>query len=80
MGSLVTNLALGDHPRVTADALCMTKAGKKCGECIKSCPALLAGSPGFVFVGFTHPVAYFSVCFLNDSNEFMVDFHHLNQL
>lgn len=38
MGSLVTNLELGDHPLVTADELCMIKAGKKCGKCIKSCP------------------------------------------
>lgn len=38
MGSLVTNLDLGDHPLVTADELCLLKAGKKCGKCIKSCP------------------------------------------
>ena len=40
----------------------------------------LPGIFGFMFVDFTHPFPYFSVCFLNDSNEFMVDFHHLNQL
>jgi epoxyqueuosine reductase QueG len=38
MGSLVTNLDLGDHPLVTVDELCLVKAGKKCGMCIKSCP------------------------------------------
>lgn len=38
MGSLVTNLALGDHPLVAADELCLVKAGKKCGKCITSCP------------------------------------------
>lgn len=38
MGSLVTDLDLGDHPLVTADALCLTKAGKKCGKCIAACP------------------------------------------
>jgi len=38
MGSLVTNLELSDHPLVTADELCMMKAGQKCGKCIKSCP------------------------------------------
>lgn len=38
MGSLVTNLDLGDHPLVTANELCLVKAGKKCGKCIKTCP------------------------------------------
>jgi epoxyqueuosine reductase QueG len=38
MGSLVTDLELGDHPLVTADELCLLKAGKKCGKCIKACP------------------------------------------
>ena len=39
MGSLVTDLDLGDHPLVTVDELCLLKAGKKCGKCIKACPA-----------------------------------------
>lgn len=38
LGSLVTNLEMGDHPLVTAEELCLIKAGKKCGKCIKSCP------------------------------------------
>ena len=38
MGSLVTYLDLGDHPLVTAEELCLVKAGKKCGKCIKACP------------------------------------------
>jgi len=38
MGSLVTDLDLGDHPLVTTDQLCLLKAGKKCGKCIKTCP------------------------------------------
>ena len=38
MGSLVTDLDLGDHPLVTADELCLIKVGKKCGKCIKACP------------------------------------------
>jgi len=38
MGSLVTSLDLGDHPLVTSDELCLTKAGKKCGKCIEACP------------------------------------------
>jgi epoxyqueuosine reductase QueG len=38
MGSLVTDLDLGAHPLVTANELCLLKAGKKCGKCIKACP------------------------------------------
>jgi epoxyqueuosine reductase QueG len=38
MGSLVTSFELGDHPLVAAGELCLVKAGKKCGKCIKSCP------------------------------------------
>jgi len=38
MGSLVTDLDLGDHPLVTAAELCLVKAGKKCGKCIQACP------------------------------------------
>jgi len=38
MGSLVTDLDLGDHPLVSADALCLLKAGKQCGKCIQACP------------------------------------------
>ena len=38
IGSLVTDLDLGDHPLVSAEELCLIKAGKKCGKCIKACP------------------------------------------
>ena len=38
MGSLVTDLELGDHPLVTAEELCLIKAGKSCGKCINACP------------------------------------------
>jgi epoxyqueuosine reductase QueG len=38
MGSLVTDLELGDHPLIAAAELCLLKAGKKCGKCIKACP------------------------------------------
>jgi epoxyqueuosine reductase QueG len=38
MGSLVTDLDLGNHPLVTTDELCLVKTGKKCGKCIKACP------------------------------------------
>jgi epoxyqueuosine reductase len=38
MGSLVTDLDLGDHPLVTAAELCLVKAGKTCGKCVEACP------------------------------------------
>lgn len=38
MGSLVTDLDLGNHPLVKAEELCLLKAGKKCGKCIAICP------------------------------------------
>jgi epoxyqueuosine reductase QueG len=38
MGSMVTDLELGDHPLVTADEFCLIKSGKKCGKCIEACP------------------------------------------
>lgn len=46
MGSLVMNLDLGDHPLVTADELCLLKAGKKCGKCIKACPVYALSEDG----------------------------------
>ena len=38
MGSLVTDLDLGEHPLVTVDELCLTRAGRECGKCIEACP------------------------------------------
>jgi epoxyqueuosine reductase QueG len=38
MGSLVTDLDLGEHAPVTAAELCLIKAGKACGKCIQACP------------------------------------------
>ncbi len=46
MGSLVTSLELGDHPLVTAGELCLLKAGKKCGRCIKVCPVDVLSEDG----------------------------------
>jgi len=46
MGSLVTDLDLGDYPLVTADELCLIKAGKKCGKCIKACPVDVLSEDG----------------------------------
>jgi epoxyqueuosine reductase QueG len=38
MGSLVTDLELGEHPLVTAAELCLLKVGRRCGKCIQACP------------------------------------------
>lgn len=46
MGSLVTNLDLGDHPLVTANELCLLKARKKCGKCIRACPVAALSEDG----------------------------------
>jgi len=46
MGSLVTDLHLGDHPLVTADELCLQKAGKTCGKCIQACPVSALSADG----------------------------------
>ena len=46
MGSLVTDLELGDHPLVTAEELCLLKAGKTCGKCIKTCPIQILTEDG----------------------------------
>ena len=46
MGSLVTDLELGDHPLVAADELCLRKAGKKCGKCIEACPVGVLSEEG----------------------------------
>lgn len=38
LGSLVTEADLGNHPLVTAEHLCLHKAGQVCMKCIKNCP------------------------------------------
>ena len=38
LGSLVTDLDLGDHPLIETKEACLLKAGEKCGQCIKACP------------------------------------------
>jgi epoxyqueuosine reductase QueG len=38
MGSLVTDLDLGEHPLVNVDELCLARAGRECGKCIEACP------------------------------------------
>lgn len=38
LGSLVTDADLGNYPLVTAEHLCLHKAGQDCAKCIKNCP------------------------------------------
>ena len=38
LGSLVTEAPMGNHPLVTAEELCLHKAGGDCLMCMKTCP------------------------------------------
>ena len=38
LGSLVTEVELGDHPLVETAEACLTRAGKECGKCLEACP------------------------------------------
>ena len=38
LGSLVSEMDLGDHPLIETDQACLLKAGQECGKCIKACP------------------------------------------
>ena len=38
LGSLVTEAALGDHPLVEEEELCLYKIGKDCLKCLETCP------------------------------------------
>ncbi len=38
IGSLVSDIDIGDHPLVTADELCRHKNGRQCLECVTRCP------------------------------------------
>jgi epoxyqueuosine reductase len=46
LGSLVTEVELGDHPLVETDEACLLKAGKECGKCIGACPVAAVGEKG----------------------------------
>jgi len=47
LGSLVTEVDLGDHPMIETDLACLLKAGKKCGKCIEACPVDALSENGF---------------------------------
>ena len=38
LGSLVSEVELGEHPLIQTEEACLFKAGKECGNCIKACP------------------------------------------
>jgi epoxyqueuosine reductase QueG len=38
LGSLVSEVDLGQHPLIDTEEACLLKAGKECGQCIKACP------------------------------------------
>ena len=38
LGSLVTEVELGDHSLMETEEACLVKAGQKCGKCMEVCP------------------------------------------
>ena len=47
LGSLVSEIDLGDHPLIDTEEACLLKAGKECGQCIKACPVEALSESGF---------------------------------
>ncbi len=47
LGSLVSEIDLGNHPLIETDQACLLKAGEKCGKCIKACPVTALSEEGF---------------------------------
>ena len=47
LGSLVSEVELGEHPLIQTEEACLLKAGKECGQCIKACPVEALGVDGF---------------------------------
>ncbi len=47
LGSLVSEVDLGDHPLIETEQACLLKAGKDCGQCIKACPVDAISEDGF---------------------------------
>ena len=38
LGSLVSDVELGEHPLIDTKEACLLKAGKECGKCLEACP------------------------------------------
>jgi epoxyqueuosine reductase QueG len=47
LGSLVSEVELGEHPLIQTEEACLLKAGKECGQCIKACPVAALSVDGF---------------------------------
>jgi epoxyqueuosine reductase QueG len=47
LGSLVSEVELGEHPLIQTEEACLLKAGKECGQCIKVCPVEALSEDGF---------------------------------
>lgn len=47
LGSLVSEVELGEHSLIGTAQACLLKAGKECGQCIKACPVEALSEDGF---------------------------------
>ena len=47
LGSLVSEVELGEHPLIQTKEACLLKAGQECGQCIKACPVEALSVDGF---------------------------------
>ncbi len=47
LGSLVSEVELGEHSLTQTEEACLLKAGKECGQCIKACPVEALRVDGF---------------------------------
>jgi epoxyqueuosine reductase len=47
LGSLVSEIELGEHPLIQTTEACLLKAGRECGQCVKACPIEALNLDGF---------------------------------
>ena len=47
LGSLVSEVELGEHPLIQTGEACLLKAGQECGQCLKACPVEALSADGF---------------------------------
>ena len=47
LGSLVSEIELGEHPLIQTAEACLLKADRECGQCIKACPVAALNLDGF---------------------------------